>query len=39
MFLQDRKSSFVDWLVEDKQRKWSNGLAGVAEELSRVPLR
>lgn len=39
MFLQDCKSSFVDWLVEDKQRKWSNGLAGVAEELSRVPLR
>jgi hypothetical protein len=39
MFLQDCKGSFVDWLVEDKQRKWSNGFAGVAEELGWVPLR
>lgn len=39
MFLQDCKGSFVDWLVEDEERKWSNGLARVAEELSWVPLR
>jgi hypothetical protein len=38
MFLQDCKGSFIDWLVEDEQSKWSNGFAGVAEELSWIPL-